>query len=225
MLSITNSFKPIDKHCADTLAKIELLVNSETFLAGLGDHSEKFTVSANYNVIDNFERALYLTESQEMWDEDDSDDLHFPILLHEIIPYYGEPILDYDDSVSRRDTLEVHSINEDFMDALTAHINYVLEKQNVFKSMRKKFFDIEKDRIEAYVNHSIHNTTWTCISQFFVSAYYGGMDKWPVCKYFFECFNEGAFPCGWVGDFPEDLSQPYTLKNLQVLHFGPQQVL
>lgn len=227
MLSITDSFKPIDKCCADTLAKIEALINSESLLAGIGDYSDKFPVSKKYNIVTSFDRAVYLTESQDMCSEDDtSNDQYFPNILDAIIPRYGEPILDYESATSRRDALNVH-FNQDFMDALTKHINSVLEKQNISEFMCKRYIDIEKDRVPAYVFNSIHNTTFTYIETFLVSAYFGGMKEWPVCEYIFECLKDGAFPCGWVGEFPENVAQAYHAcrNSLQVLHFGPQEVL
>jgi len=162
-----------------------------------------------------------------MCDEDDtSKDQHFPYILDALIPRYGAPKLDHKSATSRRDALNVH-FNNEFMNALTKHINHVLEKQKITKFMCKQYIDIEKHRVEAHVDHSVHNTTFIYISTFLVGAYFGCMNEWPVCKYVFECLKDGAFPCGWVGDFPEDASQAYPscVNSLQVLHFGPKEAL
>ena len=221
---IINTFEAIDDKSADTLKRIQLLLNSDFFLAGLGSRSKELTVPSRYNVINEFERAYYLTVYQDMWDEnDDTEDQYFAGILSEIIPYYGGSKLDQKDALARRRNLEKNFTTE-FKLELEQYISKVAKERDLCNSMHEYFSETDKDRVELY-SKAVENITFTCIQEFLVSAYFGGIDEWPACKYIFESFQIGAFPCGWVGNFPNNLEQEYNAAErcLQVIHFGTKE--
>ena len=92
-VTITDIYKPIDDSCAESLERIQHVLSSDSYFAGLGNLSTEYPVPKGFNLITDYNRCVYLLTSQLMWDEKDSKtrDQNFADVLGDAVDYLGVP--------------------------------------------------------------------------------------------------------------------------------------
>jgi len=217
---ITDIFTPIDEDCDRSLKDIQSLLDSESFLAGLGNHCHKHTIPNYFKVITDFDRSQYLLLSQEMWDTPTSDrvDQYFTEILDDAVSFTGNSLYDRNEAKRRksffrnRDKIKQQGI------VVSEKIEDSYKQNNISEFLLNEFSTKKKEHLNEFINSHLKNFTSSCFHVFIRGAYFGGLQNWPVAEHLFQSYLVGGFPTGWVGPLPKNGGK--SRECMQLLHFG-----
>lgn len=216
---ITEIYPPIDEMSRRSLEKVQTLLDSEVLLSGLGIDCASYPVPANFPLINDLDRSYYLISSQQMWDEEEEDqDQYFEEINGEAIDRYNR--YPYKEVLERQKPI---SKNIDAMsDFLYTEIKKLMDKHKVVEHLST----IPTDNKEPLgVKNLVENVYANSVAGHFMrmaeSAFFGGIESWPIVSQYYACFLTGGIPTGWVGKLPSDGGVPQ--ECMQLLHFGPQE--
>ena len=215
---ITEIIEPVDKDCEKSLRDIQKVLGSDIFLAGLGKRSHEFPIPRGFNVLTDYERCMYLLNSQEMWHEPEQEgDKNFAEALDDAVDYLGT--LTYDSAEARRRSEYFKGEFEPIREYIRAVIDKAYVENGVPEFLLKSFKNATPDTVHHFREYGLGGHIENIFGRLIRAAYFGGLRKWPVSKHLLECFSIGGFPVGWVGPLFKDGGKS---KNcMQLLHFGP----
>ncbi len=209
-------FESIDEPSALAIEKAQALVESDALLAGLGQNCADYAVPANFSVIQDLKRSVYLLTSQEMW-EDDSKDQYFADIRTEAVNIYK----DFDKQEQRRRSKCVRGKTGDLTNYLNPIFEGIISKHGIVEYLHEHnsgSYDLQET---ASVMEQIYVDVLSIFILDIVKAgFFGGLDKWPSAQYYYECLLTGGYPTGWIGEPPE--SGGIAADCVQLLHYGPQ---
>jgi len=219
----TDIYTPVDEDCENSLIKIQNVLNSDCFLAGLGKVSHEHPIPAGFNVITEFERCIYLLNSQDMWgmlDDERKGDQNFAEALDDAVDYLGYPT--YDDPEANRRMKKLKGAENfrqanQYLSDITAD---AYSRNGILEFLLSNFQNVTSDVVNEFWEYDINGNIEKCFDLILRAAYFGGLKKWPICDKLLECFAIGGFPTGWVGPLARDGGE--SEKCMQVLHFGPE---
>ncbi len=218
---ITEIYTPIDKACEKSLIDIQKVIGSDSFLAGLGVHSNEYPVPNGFNAITDYERCIYLLTSQLMWDKPKkrNGDKNFSEVLDDAVDYLGYPAYERDEAKRRKG----YFFSRPKTDARHVYLEEITteacNKNEIVRFLQNNHPDLSQDTVESFVKGNITQSILTCFNIFIRCAYFGGLKKWPLSEYLLKCYSIGGFPTGWVGPLFKDGGQCEVC--MQTLHFGP----
>lgn len=220
--SLLDIYSPIDDICGECIEHAQTILDSDIFLAGLGKFSAQTSIPQSINVITDFERADYLMNSQEMWDDPtqaESGDQFFSGVLQEASVNTISDEYSRDEVKKRRAFL---SGNYDALhDYVSVKIEEAYEKNDVRNQLAQHFSNANAEGIERHLDNNYHGVIGTCVSNWIKAAYFGGKDAYPLSAYFIDSLALGGVPTGWIGPPPE--SGGKAKDCLQLIHFGPKE--
>jgi len=218
---ITEIFSPVDAECEQSLIDIQRVLGSDVYLAGLGKLSIGHVIPKGFNVIKDYERCVYLLNSQEMWDEPDSNrrDQNFAEALDDAVDYLGYPTYDRKEAKRRMQYFkgaEKFSASREYIRETT---NKAYDKNGVAEFMLNNFQGATSEKIKEFREYDLNGHIDNCFGRLIRAAYFGGLKKWPVSEHLLKCYSIGGFPTGWVGPLARNGGE--SKKCMQILHFGP----
>ena len=220
-VTITDIYKPIDDSCAESLERIQHVLSSDSYFAGLGNLSTEYPVPKGFNLITDYNRCVYLLTSQLMWDEKDSKtrDQNFADVLGDAVDYLGVPAFERYEAKRRQQSYFYPIDKGEKRRSYIAEINKsALEKNGVAEYLAKGILQAAPTETDSFIV-LLESYTQDIFDRLIRAAYFGGLEKWPVCEHLLECFSIGGFPVGWVGSLPRKKGN--SRKCMQLLHFGP----
>jgi len=220
---ITDIYTPIDENCRQSLEAIQNVIDSKSFLAGLGKNHQNHPIPTGFNVITNFERCLYLRTSQQMWEipDDERQDQYFADVLDDAVDYTGFVTFERSEVRHRKSFFRAREKRKQLNDFLYETIKSRYEQHDIADFLLSGFPDANKPSIDDFSSFILPQCTDNCFRLFIRSAYFGGFQRWPVCEYLLQCYQVGGFPTGWVGPLPKHGGE--SSKCMQLMHFGPKE--
>lgn len=221
---ITDIYKPIDSDSQSSLNRIQDLLDSNFFLAGLGRNSPDYPISNKPSVITDFERCIYLMSSQLMHDNYDEDgEQYFPEVLKSATWMTGMDQYDHEQARRRKKLME----SDEQMDRLDEYLRSVIQdaynQHGVREFLATNLANVKNHNLDLYLDNLFPDAMYTCFDGFVRAAYFGGLQTWPVSNHLFECYMIGGLPTGWIGKVP--LKGGIAENCLQIIHFGPKEQL
>lgn len=216
---ITDIYKPIDDISRDSLEKVHALVESNVFLAGLGQNCTDFPVPVNFPVITDMERSLYLLTSDEMVDEPAetrqdqfyADVGRFPVQTS--IRYKGQE--------RKRRKAAFTDKYEVLWEYLDARFVIIFEEHNIIDYLVSVNAEsIDAERIPKIVKDVYLSIVSSHIYALVQGSYMDGFDTWPIANHIYACYQTGGITAGWVGPLPD--AGGVAQDCMQLLHYGPQ---
>jgi len=219
---ITDIYTPIDESCAKSLKIIQTLIDSDSFLAGLGKHNLEHPVPSGFNIVLEFDRCWYLLTSQDMWgDLDNPDgDQNFVEVIGGAVSFLGTDLYDEEEAKKRErecfSEANIKKLNELVIEKVKT--SYARNEIPYFLS--NQFKKADPELLSVFLNEQLQQFTVSIFNDFIRGAYFGGLQRWPVSEYLLQTYLIGGFPTGWVG--PKPIDGGASQNCMHVLHFGPE---
>lgn len=212
---ISEIYKPIDDESAKSLGRLNNLLESEIFLAGLGYRCSDFPIGSDFPVVKDIQRAHYLMSSQEMWDETQpTDEKYFVGVVEDSVDRY----LHYGSDEPKR-TKQYSDKMDEFSIFFRTKILSIISDQNIIDYVHEKQAgSLSKKEVEQYIVEEFAYEMEAYLISLILGSYCGGLEIWPVANHMAICFETGGMPCGWIGPEYEDGGTPQ--QCMQVMHFG-----
>ena len=214
-------YHPIDKDSELYLNNAQELLDSPSFLSGLGKFNHQCPIPDIYNVIADFERADYLMNSQLMWGgsyQTESGDQFFHQILTGAVSIDGTEKYSSEESLRRLEPTYVDSNELD--NYLTEVVERAYERNGIRNSLFSLFEKPDSEGIQKHLDTNYPSIVFMCVTNYIRAGYFGGTDIWPVGEHLFNSLATGGVPTGWVGALPENGGN--AKDCLQIIHFGPK---
>jgi len=183
--------------------------------------STEYPVPKGFNLITEYNRCVYLLTSQQMWDEKNSKtrDQNFADVLGHAVDYLGIPAFERDEAIRRKQSYFYPIEKGEKRRSYISEINKnALEKNGVAEYLSKNMLHLSSSETNGFIQ-LLEAYSGDIFNRLIRAAYFGGLQKWPICEHLVECFSIGGFPVGWVGSLSK--TKGNSRKCMQLLHFGP----
>jgi len=214
---------PVTQH---DLGRIDKLVASDIFLKALGNRSREvplpdgFPIQTNILLIGELMTCQAVYDLQEPWPYQ-----YFTGIIEDGVP--GYEYVSYEEYARIRKLF----LTSKTLDELGEKISILIDERYERYGIREFLFEkaskqtkqniiVEECRIPVpdIVDCILPNAIHGMLGYLVETAYLGGIEKSLVYKRFYDAFQTGGIPCGWIGPLPENGGDPK--ECLQLLHYG-----
>lgn len=217
---INDIYTPIDDASAESLEKVQTLIDSNALLAGLGENCSEYAVPSSFPVITDIERSVYLLTDQKMWElpEEERTEQFYADVANGTV----QPTQRYEYEECKRRRTSYKRTMGALWRYLEPRFNEIKESHNIVDYLCSVNADsVEPERMKTLIDSVFLDIVSAHIYDLITGAFNGGFETWPVTNHFYECYKTGGITAGWIGPLPKNGGIPQ--ECMQLLHYGPSQ--